>query len=177
MLNTVLSHGVAAGLIAGVPLFALVLIYKGPPPQNGMLIGFALMLAALSLVFFAIRRRRDRVLGGHIDFWPAFVLGVAISVVASLVYAAAWEVTLAVSKLDFGTEYARIHLDQQKALGASEAEMIELAAKMEQFKAMYSHAPQRFIMTWFEMLPLGLAVSLVSAALLRNPRFMPARKG
>ena len=176
MLKTILSFGVAAGLLAGVPLFAIVVLYKGPPPDYGMLIGYLIMLAALSLVFVAVKRRRDDELGGAIRFWPAFALGLAISLVAGVVYAAAWEVTLAVSKLDFGTEWARIMMEQQKVKGVSEAELARVAAKMDEFKAMYAKPPYRFAMTLAEILPVGLLVSLVSAGLLRNPRFMPARK-
>jgi len=176
MLKRILTFGLAAGLLAGVPLFALVVAYKGPPPKHGMLIGYTIMLVALSLVFVAIKRRRDDELGGVIRFWPAFGLGLAISLVAGLVYAAAWEVTLAVSKLDFGTEWVKMYMAQSKAKGLPEAELAKLAAEMDHFKAMYANPLYRFVMTLCEILPVGLLVSLISAALLRNPRFMAARR-
>jgi hypothetical protein len=176
MRKTILTFGLIAGLLAGVPLFAIVVLYRGAPPENGMLIGTLIMLVALSLVFVAIKRRRDAELGGVIRFWPALGLGLAISVVAGLVYAAAWEVTLAVTQLDFGTEYAKAYLAQGQAKGLSEAELAKLAAEMEDFKAMYAKPLYRFGITLSEILPVGLLVSLVSAALLRNPRFMPARR-
>ncbi len=176
MLKRILSFGLAAGLLAGVPLFAIVVAYKGPPPDYGMAIGFLIMLVALSLVFVAIKRRRDRDLGGVIRFWPAFGLGVAISLVAALVYAATWEATLAITKLDFGTQWARIYLDQGKAKGLSEPELARLAAEMDAFKAQYAQPLYRFAMTVSEIFPVGLLVSLVSAALLRNPRFLPRQR-
>jgi hypothetical protein len=176
MLKTALPYGLAAGLIAGVPLFALVLIYQGPPPAHGMLIGSLIMAAALSLVFVAIRRRRDRELAGRIDFGAALLLGLVVTGVAGVVYASLWELTLAVSKLDFGTEWARIHMEQARTGGATEARMAEIAADMEKFKEMYRQPLLRFAMTACEMLPVGLAISLASAALLRNPRFMPTRR-
>jgi len=175
MLKTVLSFGLVAGLLAGVPLFALVVVYKGPPPAHGMLIGYLIMLVALSLVFVAIKRRRD----AYAIYWIAAlavcVLGLAISLVAGIVYAAAWEAALAVAKLDFGTEWARIQIEHGKAKGLSEAELARLAAEMDQFKAMYAQPLYRFLMTFAEIFPVGLLVSLVSAALLRNPRFLARR--
>ena len=177
MLKTILSFGLAAGLLAGVPLFAIVVLHRGAPPEHGMLIGYLIMLVALSLVFVAIKRRRDGDLGGVIRFWPAFGLGLAISLVAGVVYAAAWEVTLAVTKLDFGTEWAKAYLAQGKAKGLNEAELAKLAAEMEDFKAMYAQPLYRFAITLSEIVPVGVLVSGVSAALLRNPRFMPARRG
>lgn len=175
MLKTVLSFGALAGLLAGVPLFALLILNRGAPPAHGMVIGYTLMLVALTLVFVAIKRRRDNELGGVIRFWPAFLLGLAISLVASLVYAAAWEVTLAVTKMDFGTEWAKVYLAQGKAKGLSEAELAKLAAEMDEFKVMYANPLYRFPMTMAEILPVGVLVSLISAGLLRNPRFRPAR--
>jgi len=174
MLKTVLSFGFAAGLIAGVPLFALLILNRGAPPAHGMLIGYTIMLVALTLVFVAIKRRRDGELGGVIRFWPAFGMGLAISLVASVIYAAAWEATLAITKLDFGTEWAKMYLAQAKAKGLPEAELAKLAAEMDEFKRNYANPLFRFPMTMVEILPVGLLVSLVSAGLLRNPRFMPA---
>jgi hypothetical protein len=176
MLKTVLSFGAAAGLLAGVPLFALLILNRGAPPEHGMVIGYLIMLVALSLVFVAIKRRRDDELGGVIRFWPAFLLGLAISLVAGVVYAAAWEVTLAITKMDFGTEWAKMYLAQNKAKGLPEAELAKLAAEMEDFKTLYANPFYRFVMTLGEIVPVGLLVSLVSAALLRNPRFMAPKR-
>lgn len=177
MLKKILTYGLAAGLLAGLPLFAIVLAYQGPPPAWGMAVGYLIMLVALTLVFVAVKRQRDHVQGGVIRFWPAFWLGLAISLVASLVYAAAWEATLAVSQLDFGTEWARIYLDQGRAQGLSEPELARLAAEMDEFKALYARPLYRFAITVSEILPVGVLVSLVSAALLRNPRFMAPKRG
>lgn len=172
MLKPILSFGLAAGLLAGVPLFAIVVAHRGAPPENGMLIGYLIMLVALSLVFVAIKRRRDTELGGVIRFWPAFGLGVAISLVAGVVYALAWELTLAVTQLDFGTEWAKVYLEKGKAKGLNETELAKLAAEMDDFKRLYAQPHYRFAMTLSEIVPVGLLVSLVSAGLLRNPRFM-----
>ncbi|KQW51265.1 MULTISPECIES: DUF4199 domain-containing protein [unclassified Roseateles] len=176
MLKTVLSFGVAAGLLAGVPLFALIVLNRGAPPEHGMVIGYLIMLVALTLVFVAIKRRRDSELGGVIRFWPAFLLGLGISLTAGVVYAAAWEVTLAVTKMDFGTEWAKVYLAQGKAKGLPEAELAKLAAEMDEFKRLYANPLYRFPMTMAEIVPVGLLVSLISAALLRNPRFMASRR-
>jgi uncharacterized membrane protein len=160
MLKKILSFGAAAGLLAGVPLFALLILNRGAPPAHGMVIGYTLMLIALSLVFVAIKQRRDRDLGGVIRFWPALLLGLAISLVASLVYAAAW----------------KMHLAESKAKGLPEAELAKLAAEMDEFKRNYANPLFRFPMTMLEILPVGVLVSLVSAGLLRNPRFMPKQR-
>ncbi|HEX8402177.1 MAG TPA: hypothetical protein VF628_10785 [Allosphingosinicella sp.] len=60
MFRTILGYGTIAGLLVGVPMFALMVALEGWPPLTcGMLIGYTTMLIALSTVFVAIKRRRD----------------------------------------------------------------------------------------------------------------------
>ena len=176
MVKLILGHGALAGAIVGVPLFGLTVALNGHPPlKYGVLLGYLTMLIALSLVFVAIKRRRDAELGGVIRFWPAFGLGLAISVVAGLVYVLAWEAALAVTKMDFAGDYAKAVLEQQRAQGASAADLARSAAEMAQFQADYARPLFRLGMTFAEIFPVGVLVSLVSAGLLRNSRFLPSR--
>jgi hypothetical protein len=133
------------------------------------------MLIALSTIFVAIKRRRDRDLGGVIGFWPAFGLGMAISAVASLCYVIAWEAALAVTGMDFAGDYARALIEQQREQGLRGDALARFTAEMDTFKVQYANPLYRVPMTLAEILPVGLLVSLVSAGLLRNSAFMPAR--
>lgn len=178
MLKRVLSYGLPAGFLAGAPMSALVAARGGQPPlEYGMALGYLTMLLGLSLVFVAIKRHRDQDLGGVIRFWPAFGLGMAISAVASLLYALAWEVALAVTGMDFAGEWARHMIEQKKAAGLSGEALDAFVAQMEEFRRQYANRLYRVPMTLAEILPVGLLVSLVSAGLLRNPRFLSARSG
>ena len=47
---------------------------------------------------------------------------------------------------------------------------------MEQFKRDYANLLQGLPMTFTQIFPVGVLVSLISAALLRNSRFLPARR-
>ncbi len=102
MIRKILSYGSIAGLIVGLPLFAVTVALQGhPSPSWGVALGYATMLVALSLVFVAVKRHRDEACGGVIGFWPAFGLGLAIAAVASAGYVLAWELALAVTGIDF----------------------------------------------------------------------------
>lgn len=178
MLKRIGWAGLIGGLIPGLVLLISMIAWQGVPLNEnkyGMLIGYASMLIALSFVFVAIKQHRDRALGGVIKFLPAFGMGIAISVIAALIYAAAWEVTLAITGLDFGQSYMDATLAEMARNGASEDAMSTTRAGMESFVVMYRNPLFRFPMTMTEILPVGLLVSLVSALLLRNARFMPAR--
>jgi len=46
---------------------------------------------------------------------------------------------------------------------------------MERAKADYANPLYRLPATFIEIFPVGLLIALISAALLRNPKIMPAR--
>ena len=169
MPKTVLTAGLAAGLIAGgvASLFALLLSHNIPSGW-GMAIGYLTMLVALSAIFVAVKRQRD--LTGTIGFWRAFGMGLAITLIASVLYALCWEVALAImggpdAFIDGYAKGLRRH-------GATAADL----AQVEAMRVGYHNPLIRLPMTMTEIAPVGVLVSLVTAALLRNARFMPARR-
>jgi hypothetical protein len=177
MLKTILAYGAIAGLIVGVPLTALTLSMSGEHMMKwGMLVGYATMLLAFTTIFVAIKRRRDGEGGGVIRFWPAFGLGLGVAFVAGIFYVAAWEIGQALSGADFAAVYSRAMIDQQRAAGVSGAALARYAAQMEDFRRSYANPLFRLPMTFIEIFPVGVLVSLVAAALLRNPRFLAARR-
>jgi hypothetical protein len=176
MLKKILIYGSIAGLIVGVPLFTMTILMNGHPPiPYALVLGYTIMLIALSAVFVAIKRHRDVDLGGVIGFWRAFGLGLAISIIAGVFYVLAWEAALAVAHMDFAGGYAKAVIAQQQAKGVSGEALARLTAEMDQFKIQYANPLYRLPMTFGEIFPVGLLVSLISAGLLRNRRFLPAR--
>jgi hypothetical protein len=177
MLRNILIHGLIAGIIIAIPTYGIsVALADHPPEEYGMLIGYTTMLVALSLVFVGIKRQRDSAGGGVIKFLPALGMGLAISTIAGVFYTLSWEAALAVTGMDFGAQYAEALIAAQKAKGVSGAALANYVAEMEAFKLRYANPLYRMPMTFAEIFPVGVLVSLISAALLRNPRFMPARR-
>jgi hypothetical protein len=176
MLRYILIYGVIAGVGVGVPLSILTLSMSGHAMmQYGMLVGYLTMLIALSAVFLAIKRHRDAELGGVIRFWPALALGLGVSLVAGVIYVIAWEVSCAIAGADFAGAYARAMIAEQQAKGVSGAALERFRAEMEQFRVNYANPLYRWPMTFAEIFPVGVIVSVVSAGLLRNSRFLAAR--
>ncbi len=177
MLRTILTYGLISGGI--VALTMLPLIVFGEPglgsASHSMVTGYLLMLLALSLIFVAVKRRRDRVLGGVIRFLPALGLGLGISVVASIVYVIGWEITLAATDYAFVENYSATMIEAARAKGASAQELARIAAEMKSFGIQYANPLFRLPMTFIEMFPVGVLISIVAAALLRNSRFLPMR--
>ena len=75
--------------------------------------------------------------------------------------------------MDFAGTYAKSVIEQQQAKGLSGEELAKLRAEMEAFKVQYANPLYRLPMTFIEIFPIGVLVSLVSAGLLRNSRFLP----
>ena len=173
----ILKYGVIAGLVVAAGMWGTLLAFGDEMPHGmlGMALGYLTMLVALSAVAMGIKHHRDVDRGGVINFWPAFGMGLGISFVAALFYVAAWELVQATIITDFAGSYADSVIAAQKAKGVDAAALAKLTAEMEAFKVQYADPMFRLPMTFSEIFPVGVLVSLVSALVLRNPRVLPAR--
>ena len=170
------------GLLSGLVIMAVLLagLTLVPEGEGGFIrtvwFGYLVMLVALTFVFVAVKRYRDIERGGVIRFVRALLIGLATSGVAALAYVAIWEVYLAATDYAFMGEYMEATLRQSEAAGVTGAALAAQRAEMEAFATQYNSNPLlRFMFTFIEIAPAGLLVSIVSAALLRNPKFLPAR--
>jgi hypothetical protein len=174
MIRFFVIYGIIAGLIVVIPMDWRMLAMKPDDMHDGLLIGYLTMIVGMTAVFFGIKHYRDKVLGGVIKFGRALVVGLGISVVASLIYAIGWEISLRFMSYDFATYYAKSMVDHAVAAGATPEQLAKATADAASFTKMYSNPLLRFPMTFIELFPVGILVSLVSAALLRNSRLLPA---
>jgi hypothetical protein len=62
------------------------------------------------------------------------------------------------------------------AKGGTPAEVQQAIADAAAFETMYRNPLYRLPMTFVEMFPVGVLVSLITAAVLRNPRVLPPRQ-
>lgn len=167
-------YGTIAGITVAI-LMRLSMMLFPDGGTSGMVAGFASMIVALSFVFIGVKRYRDVELGGVIHFWKALGVGLGIAAITSLFYVAAWELYLYFTNYTFMDEYTRIALEQAQAAGKSTAEIAALAKEMDGFKDLYANPLTRMMLTLTEISPIALLMPVISAALLRNSRFMPAR--
>jgi hypothetical protein len=176
MIPYMIRFGVIAGLIVGIPMCAYMVSLpadtKSPP---SMVMTYLVMLVALSMVFVGIKQYRDKVLGGIINFAPALGLGLAISGVAGIFYALAWEIAQVLMKFDFAAFYAHGMVENVRAAGGSPEAIAQAETRARDFLALYSNPLFRIPMTFLEIFPVGVLVSLVSAAMLRKSSVLPAR--
>jgi len=172
----VFVYGVLAGAIA-IAAISSSFVFEGLNHLQTEWFGYLVMLVALSLTFIGVKRYRDVDCGGVVGFGKAFLVGLGIAVVAGVVYVAGWEAYLATSDGNFIETYASAVLADMRAAGASAAEIAATESEMAWAIEVYEHPLSRMGMTFLEIFPVGLLVALVSAAVLRNPRVLPARAG
>jgi hypothetical protein len=169
-------YGLLSGLVvAGVIVAGLAVGGHDSGVFGTLWFGYLVMLVALTFIFVGVKRYRDVERGGVIRFLPAFFMGLAIAVCAGITYACVWEIYLASTGYRFMDEYIAAIIRHRQAEGASAADLARVAAEMEPMRTSYANPLFRFPMTFLEIFPVGLIVALISAALLRNPRLLPAR--
>ena len=137
--------------------------------------GYLVMLVALTFVFVGVKRFRDVDRGGIIGFGRALAVGLGIAAVAGITYAVAWEAYLAATGYTFMDDYVAGILAARRAAGIAGPALAAETARLDAMRAAYADPLYRLPMTFMEIAPVGLLVAIASAALLRNPRFLPAR--
>lgn len=175
MTRIVLIFGLISGAIAAGLMWILIAVQNNGSVNldNGMIWGYATMIIALSLVFFGVKSYRDNN-GGHITFLKGLQVGILISIICGVCYAASWELYYRGSGQEFLQKYTAHYLDKMKKDGASNAEIEKARVEGEQFMELYKNFFVRFGMTLMEILPVGVIVTLISAALLRKRDILPA---
>ncbi len=172
MKKNIIIYGLIAGIVVSILMLSTV-NYISHCEGNvdygtSMLIGYASMLIAFSLVFIGIRNYRDKYNGGVISFGKAFKVGIVMVLVASTIYVAAWLIDYYFFIPDFMEKYAAQTLDKLKAGGASQIEIDKETKEMASMVTMLKNPFFNAIMAYVEILPVGLIVTLISSLILKR---------
>ena len=172
MKKNILIYGLIAGIIVSVIMLISInsVSHKeGNFDYNrSLLIGYASMLIAFSLVYVGIRNYRNKYNNGVINFGKAFKIGIMIVLIASTMYVVAWLIEYFYFIPDFMEKYSAHTLENLKASGASQAEIDKQAKEMADFATMYKNPFFNAMMTYMEILPVGLVVTLISSLILKR---------
>lgn len=165
MKKNVLLFGLVLGAVLCINMIVMVnIIYSNPEFKSNDLLGYAVMVVIFSLIFFGIRNYRNKELGGIISFGKAFKTGLLIALIASTLYVVVWLFYYYLFVPDFIDKYTAHVLHQC----TSETELAAKTEEMENFKEMYKNPLFVILITYAEVLPVGLIVALVSAFILKK---------
>jgi Protein of unknown function (DUF4199) len=168
MKKTILTFGLISGAISSLLMMATVPFMHKMSLNKGLVIGYTAIVLSFLLVFFGIRSYRDNVGNGQITFTKAFAVGISITLISCMFYVVTWEIIYFNFLPNFMDEYGAHIIDKLKASGASAAAIQAQVEKIKKYKEMEDNPLLNAAMTFIEPFPIGLAITLISAAVLRK---------
>ncbi|MXV50196.1 DUF4199 family protein [Pedobacter sp. HMF7647] len=169
MKKIVIVFGLISGLIvSAMVIYSTTMCYLQGNFEGSMLLGYASMILAFSLIFVAVKNYRDKYNSGVISFGKAFRIGLYITLISSTVYVLVWMVDYYVFIPDFMERYTSHVLNEARAKGATSAELAAKTAELKQYSEMYKSPLGVMLMTYLEIFPVGLIVSVICALILKR---------
>jgi hypothetical protein len=115
-----------------------------------------------------IREYRDKHQDGFITFGKGFKVGILITLIASLLYVGGWMVLSNTVASDFGDQYYEQFIQDIRDSDMAEDKKEAQIAKYERNKEMYQNPLVQIGVSFLEIFPVGLLVTLLSALVLRK---------
>jgi hypothetical protein len=168
MRKIVLRFGLASGAILVALIMTPLFLNRTSDLGHSEVLGYSSMVLSFLLVFFGVRSYRDTVAGGAIGFAKAFQVGILITLITCAMYVIAWEIAYFNFFPHFLDNYTAHVLAKMRATGESEAAIRETVAKMAALAKHYDNPFFNSAITFMEVFPVGLIMTLLSAAILRR---------
>ncbi|GAB2656866.1 hypothetical protein GCM10027036_07910 [Flavihumibacter cheonanensis] len=166
MKNIVLVFGIIIGLVFCANIgFMVYWMYHNPDLKGSELVGYAVMVVVFSLLYIGVRNYRNKQLDGFISFGKAFKTGALIALLGSAIYVAAWLFSYYLFVPDFMDVYSEYALKN-----CTPEDLPAKTKEMADFKELYKNPLFVILITFSEVLPIGLVVALVSALILKRKR-------
>ncbi len=163
MYKIIVKNGLLGSSIVSAMLVSMTLYMKtNPEKEVSMMIGVAGMLLAFFFVVAGIKQHREAN-NGVISFGKAFLTGFWITFIISTIYVLVWLVILYNFFPNFMEHYANMAIEK-----ASPDEVAKVTEEMNTYKEMYKNPIMVILLTYMEILPLGIVFSLVSAVILKK---------
>lgn len=174
MKKTVLIFGSVSGVIVSVWMAVSMMMSscKHDDITRSMFIGFLGMFVSFIFIFVAIKNYRDTINGGSVSFGKAFTIGFLVAFIASLFYVATWYVVYHNYMPNFMEDYTSHMIEQYKSDNLPAAELQAKIAEMNEAKENYKNPFYFVCYTLFEILPVGIIVSVIAALILKRRQKM-----
>ncbi len=168
MKKTVLTFGLISGVIISVLMGGSLLFADRIGSGHSLILGYANMVASFLLIYFGVRSYRDNTLAGQISFGRAFSCGILIALITTVCYVAMWEVLYFNFMPHFMDSYFAAQIQGVQAAGLDAATTAARVAAIQHSQQLYQNPLVNIAYTVVEPLPVGLLITLISAALLRR---------
>ena len=176
MRKIALTYGLIAGAIVSIMILGSIPLWNQGILnfENGEIVGYATMVIALSMIFFGIKSCRDYHFKGSINFWQGVKIGLLITLIASIMYALTWEFSFSALAPDFTEKAWQHYIEKAKNESQNEAALNATIQQVELWKEWYKNPFLRFALILMEIVPVGIVITIISAAILRKKQVLPA---
>jgi hypothetical protein len=168
MKKVVLTFGLISGLIISILMGGQLFIADKIGSGHSLVLGYTMMVASFLLVYFGIRSYRDNTLAGQISFGRAFTCGILITLITTVCYVAMWEILFFNFMPHFLDSYFAAQIHKVQSSGLDPATTAARVAAIQRSQQSYQNPVINMAYTFMEPLPVGLIITLVSAAILRR---------
>jgi len=168
MKRIVLTFGLLSAGLSSLMMLLTVPFLDTLGFDHGEIFGYTAILLSFLFVFFGIRSYRENVGGGSVTFGRAFTVGLLITLISCVGYVVTWEFVYFKLAPGFADKYSAYAIEHMRASGASPEKIAETARQMNNLKELFENPLTNAAMTFVEPFPIGLAVTLISAAVLRK---------
>jgi hypothetical protein len=176
MKKTALTYGLLSGAVA-IAMMAITVPFIEPSSKGTAdVLGYSSILLSALLVFFGIRSYRENAGEGRMTFGRGLAAGLLITLISTACYAAAFEVMYFNVVPDFGDKFSACMVEHVRASGGTPQDIERVANQARMLKQLYDNPATNAALTFATSFPIGLVVSLLSAAILktRHGRNSPA---
>lgn len=170
MKKTVLTFGLISGVVTAVLMLSTQPFMDRIGFDKGLIIGYTSIVLSFLLVYFGIRSYRENIGGGEITFGRAFSVGILITLISTLFYVVTWEIIYFGFKFDFSGKYTSYMVEKAINSGASQQAIEAIRQQMREMKRMLDNPLLNAAFTFIEPFPVGLVITLISAAILRKKK-------
>jgi amino acid transporter len=169
MRKTIFTYGLIAGAIVATIMVISMRIYADNSNfEHSMLVGYASMIVAFSMIFVGIKNYRDKFQSGTITFGKAFKMGLWIALIAATMYVVTWLIYYYCFAPDFMKKYSQMVLENLNKEGATAAEIAKQTEEMKMYGEMYKNPLFVILLTYMEVFPVGLVIAAISALILKR---------
>ena len=168
MRKIVLTFGLISGVLCSTMMLITIPFEDKIGYGHSLIVGYTTIVASFLLVYFGIRSYRNNVGSGKISFGRAFEVGISITLITCVFYVVTWEVMYFFFMPDFMVKYSAYVIQKARAAGASEAAIQAKTLELQKSTVAYNNPLVNVAMTFVEPFPVGLLITLISAAVLRR---------
>lgn len=134
--------------------------------KTGEILGYTTMVVSLLFIYFGIKHFRDRENNGMVSFGKALLIGVLISLMASVAFGMLDVIYVKVINPDFITDYYDKMFAQIESMPTEEFETRK--AEIESEKEMFLNPFVHFLIMSMMVFVIGFIISLLSALVLQR---------